>query len=1556
MKKTKQILSYILIAVMMLSSLPISVFAESIGLSTDAVISVESANAMPGSTVNVDLKIANNPGILGMTLSLKYDEQYATLTSVQNGDALSAMTFTTPKKLHSGVKLPWDAENVKPEDIKDGVIATLSFKIAEKAPEDEMIDISLSYDQGAIINNNMEALNVNLQAGYIKVINYTPGDLNDDGIVNTTDVVLLRRYIAGGYGVVINEAAADVNDDGILNTTDVVSIRRYIAGGYGVVLKPSSPKCEHTMNAVAYKAATCTEDGNIAYWHCSKCDKYFRDAKGTTVIILKDTVIAATGHKVVTDPAIEPSFTSTGLTEGSHCTVCNTVIKKQEVIPKLEKNEYAITYHIDNNDNYLKQQKIDNDNPSTYSSDENIVLQDLMVEGYNFKGWYTAQTGGTKVTEISAGSKGNKVLYAQWEKVEYTVTFDSPDVPVSEIKYTVDKGATLVSPSWFGYTFVGWSNDNGFIIDSIKPGTTGAITLHANWTSNRNKATSYSTYGEPIIIEDDVKGQFLFCYDIGKIENVPLSQIEYIGNTQELKIDNNYEITNHITSDKAESIANTIANTTTKTSGWVLSEEWNKIYENGSEYEDTKIKSQQRTDAEGNVVGGKYFVSNSSGGSSFVSNESGGSNSSSSKVTTEKSKGINGSYDTSTGTYVDGKLGISNSTEVSAGVSLPVKVVDVSAGIKNTTTVSAEVAAGRKDNTAVHLDGSASSYTGTVNTSGSSSYYKSVANNSSTWNSTTSKEKSYESSRSTEITSALSQQISKKTSYNVTDSLGGSNSKTESVAGTDSRQDEYSTTLKYSEGNSTTTTKHITFSSDRPGYYRLVTAGTVHVFGVVGYDVATASYYTYTFNVLDDERHEYLDYSKDNANFNDCENGIVSFEIPYEVNEYIVGVTGKTAGLEFDLNGTVTDFEEKEGFDGTVTIPQYYSVNNGDGTYSAYKTERFNANVFKGNTNIKTVVLPTYVTEIPDGAFEGCTNLERVIAYGVTKIGNNAFKGCTSLEKFSIDNLITSLGTNAFENAPEIAVMAANSDVADAAINSGAKSISLNISEMKGSFDNKLITVDNTKEYFALMSNGSTYSNLQIDSKAKKTFISNIKFTENSDTPLKIDSAKVTLNRVTVENAPGFALILPADNTELNLFATVDLSTKGENAVISKNVTLNKADPEVAGKLKLKGNYLVCGEVGNSKMLEFTSGELIKISEDEFNTYLTSSIVSFDPNGGELSETSKPVYYGQTYGDLPVPTKANYTFDGWYTAETDGTKITESSVVNALANQTLYAHWSPKEFTITFDANGGTVSQTSKTVAYASEYGELPTPTRDYYTFIGWYDKAEISENDTAFTADTVAESSNDVTLYAQWRLNEPSEYVLASELPEGAQIVNQKWTYTLREYTTNGASSLSGWTKYDTKRTSWGATQGPVYSNPANGARNVWSESYVTSSNYKTVYHYYRYAVNREGGYGSYAQSSSYPNYYEYDFDSPLEYYGDVYGHAGYKWWYSSSHYVTLYQRSPFTTQEWVSNNYGTRWYYQEPVYTYYYYRDLDKEAATNPTGQSNVSNVQEWVQYRIK
>ena len=147
-----------------------------------------------------------------------------------------------------------------------------------------------------------------------------------------------------------------------------------------------------------------------------------------------------------------------------------------------------------------------------------------------------------------------------------------------------------------------------------------------------------------------------------------------------------------------------------------------------------------------------------------------------------------------------------------------------------------------------------------------------------------------------------------------------------------------------------------------------------------------------------------------------------------------------------------------------------------------------------------------------------------------------------------------------------------------------------------------------------------------------------------------------------------------------------------------------------------------------------------------------SSTVTFNGNGGNSTSPSKTVTYGSTYGNggsWPTATRTGYTFLGWYTASSGGSRIESTTTVNITSNQTLYAQWSAISLTVTFDGNGG--SSSSKTVTYGSTYGTLPTSTRDYYTFTGWY---------TAATGGTKIDSTSQVVitsnqrLYAQWSEN----------------------------------------------------------------------------------------------------------------------------------------------------------------------------------------------------------
>ena len=147
-----------------------------------------------------------------------------------------------------------------------------------------------------------------------------------------------------------------------------------------------------------------------------------------------------------------------------------------------------------------------------------------------------------------------------------------------------------------------------------------------------------------------------------------------------------------------------------------------------------------------------------------------------------------------------------------------------------------------------------------------------------------------------------------------------------------------------------------------------------------------------------------------------------------------------------------------------------------------------------------------------------------------------------------------------------------------------------------------------------------------------------------------------------------------------------------------------------------------------------------------------SYTATFNGNGGGTpSPSTITKTYGSELGTLPTCSRTGYTFLGWYTASSGGTKI--SSATKITGTVTYYAQWSINSYTLTYNVNGGNaVSPTSKSVQYGSAYGTLPTPTKssdaEYtYAFAGWYTAAS---GGTQVTANTTMGAGN-TTIYAHW-------------------------------------------------------------------------------------------------------------------------------------------------------------------------------------------------------------
>ena len=135
--------------------------------------------------------------------------------------------------------------------------------------------------------------------------------------------------------------------------------------------------------------------------------------------------------------------------------------------------------------------------------------------------------------------------------------------------------------------------------------------------------------------------------------------------------------------------------------------------------------------------------------------------------------------------------------------------------------------------------------------------------------------------------------------------------------------------------------------------------------------------------------------------------------------------------------------------------------------------------------------------------------------------------------------------------------------------------------------------------------------------------------------------------------------------------------------------------------------------------------------KDDQKLYLVSGAaarpltVTFDPNGGTLDEADKTrsLMTGEPYGTLPVPSYEGYDFAGWYTEQNGGTKIESDTTVTVFGTQTLYAHWTEHEYTVTVVKIGmpewGSVTPMS-TKAKAGETVTLTATPTTGNQFLEW--------------------------------------------------------------------------------------------------------------------------------------------------------------------------------------------------------------------------------------------
>ena len=140
--------------------------------------------------------------------------------------------------------------------------------------------------------------------------------------------------------------------------------------------------------------------------------------------------------------------------------------------------------------------------------------------------------------------------------------------------------------------------------------------------------------------------------------------------------------------------------------------------------------------------------------------------------------------------------------------------------------------------------------------------------------------------------------------------------------------------------------------------------------------------------------------------------------------------------------------------------------------------------------------------------------------------------------------------------------------------------------------------------------------------------------------------------------------------------------------------------------------------------------------------------VTFDANGGTCGTNTATYAIGQAYGEFPSATNGELALAGWYTAPEGGEFVPVKTVVEEVAERTLYAHWGRAQ-TVVFRPNGGTCPIETLVFGQGGVYdGFEPASWGQEHTFQGWYDALEGGTRikmGMDVTADDVLE------LFARW-------------------------------------------------------------------------------------------------------------------------------------------------------------------------------------------------------------
>ena len=212
------------------------------------------------------------------------------------------------------------------------------------------------------------------------------------------------------------------------------------------------------------------------------------------------------------------------------------------------------------------------------------------------------------------------------------------------------------------------------------------------------------------------------------------------------------------------------------------------------------------------------------------------------------------------------------------------------------------------------------------------------------------------------------------------------------------------------------------------------------------------------------------------------------------------------------------------------------------------------------------------------------------------------------------------------------------------------------------------------------------------------------------------------------------------DGTDTN---TTQEITYGTNTFLSANTFTNGEKKFLGWATESTATAALYADKIAADGLVTANGETISLYAVWGDAVAPTHTVTFRIDSTPYLTT--PVLDGVKVDEPAAPTKEGHTFAGWCTDEAGTTSYDFEAPVTT--DLTLYAKWTVNTYTVTFDANGGTVTPADAEVAYNTPVS-APVAEKAGYTLEGWYAREDFSGTAWDFSANPV---TGTLTLYANW-------------------------------------------------------------------------------------------------------------------------------------------------------------------------------------------------------------